>query len=152
MRKIHWPLNEPIETNTYGKYKAYIRHIHSDGTMVGDAHVRTGYRAFTWTPDGKTANRDEWGFDLIPPKPARQYGYAVWNSCAITAIGCLSGSAPYDTLEEGDVTTFPIPRPGEKLCVVPSREDVRDVMQERLCSTAGLAAAVDAVMALFEDM
>lgn len=149
MSKIDWPLNEPIETDLTEINGTTATVLFIDGT--GDPCGYVEYDGMkwqtSWEADGKYVSGDcEGAPNLIPPKPARQYGYAVWGSDSFAWFKEPLEAANYIHDFGGDSVRFPVPRPGETLCVRPSREDVLEVV--RVHST--VAIKTDAIMALLD--
>lgn len=140
-----WPLNEPIET-TVSTTTGYIAFIDEQGSLVGYAIDRDrpdSKVATRWAADGKLISGRN--VNLIQPKPARQYGYVVWDGDALADIGYSNDPRPGVT---DDVVRFPIPRPGETLCVRPSFDDVLDALER--AGALGRKAEAKSVMALLD--
>lgn len=133
---INWPLNEPIKTKCGDDAVIYAI---EDGLMFG----RVGKGSASWNASGVCIMRD---YDLIPPNPERQYGYAVWMDWRVIEAG--QGEPRRRTGKPGSVVLYPIPFPGETTCVKPSPEDVQKIVDEHfsLGTTNKIPAAIMALL------
>lgn len=141
---IKFPLNEPLKT--VGGYDAMVLFYNGDGEPCGWVEYN-GKQCVNWCVGGKTENNEPKSWSLIPPKPRREIGYASYLK-STGRLYALRSDLPPTGLEFMDPVRFPIPRPGETLCVRPSREDVSKVLHDhgKIITTA----VVDGLMALFD--
>lgn len=158
-----FPLNTPIKT--FGGHEANIDFYDSSGYPCGSIKGCGNTWQGRWNEEGSSTDNFR-EFDLISPKPKREIGYAVWI-CGDTDeyIGIFSelsaAKTAIDNNTDGDenahIINAPIPRPGETLCVRPSRDELEKAVQHRAVIYSGNIAptinwnrVIDGVMELLD--